>query len=224
MHTKPDVQESARVSRSALKRLLDLLGATIGLALLAIPFALTALAIKLDSTGPVFFRQERVGRNGRKFKPWKFRTMVEGAVNIGLGHTVARDDPRITRVGNILRKTGFDELPQLINVLKGDMSLVGPRPTWPHQVERYDEFQRRRLLAKPGLTGLAVVRGRNTLSWEERIKLDNWYIDHCSIWLDIKILALTPWKVLVTREGLYGEGGVNEDFGSNPSDTPSQGP
>ncbi|MBI4202781.1 MAG: sugar transferase, partial [Chloroflexi bacterium] len=113
-----------------------------------------------------------------------------------------------------LRNTGIDELPQFINVLTGKMSLVGPRPTIPSQVERYDDEQRRRLLAKPGVTGLAVVRGRNALSWEERIKLDTWYIDHWSIWLDIKVLVLTPWKILVTREGLYGEGGVNEDFGN----------
>ena len=206
------------------KRLLDLIGAVVGLAVLTIPFLAIALAIKLDSRGPVFFRQERVGRGERLFRPFKFRTMVQDATSMGLGHTVAQGDTRITRIGRILRNTGFDELPQFINVLKGDMSLVGPRPTWPYQVEQYDSVQRRRLLAKPGITGLVVVRGRNSLSWEERIKMDNWYIDHWSPWLDFKILALTPWKVLVTKEGLYGKGGVNEDFignSQNPSDPDS---
>ena len=198
------------------KRLLDLVGAVVGLLVLGIPFTLIALAIKLDSRGPVFFRQERVGRRDRIFRPWKFRTMVQGATSKGLWYRVAQDDSRITRVGRILRNTGFDELPQFINVLTGEMSLAGPRPTLPYQVERYDDVQRRRLLAKPGVTGLAVVQGRNALSWEERIKLDNWYIDHWSPWLDLRILALTPWKILVTREGLYGEDGINEDFGGGP--------
>ncbi len=201
------------------KRFLDLIGAVVGLALLTIPFLVIAIAIKLDSRGPVFFRQERVGRGERLFRPFKFRTMVPDATTMGLGNTVAQDDTRITRIGRILRNTGFDELPQMINVFKGEMSLVGPRPTWPHQVEQYNSVQRRRLLAKPGITGLVVVRGRNSLTWEERIKMDNWYIDHWSPWLDLKILAMTPWKVLVTKEGLYGEGGVNEDFTGN-----SQGP
>jgi lipopolysaccharide/colanic/teichoic acid biosynthesis glycosyltransferase len=211
MPTKPDGQQQARASHSRLKRLLDLFGATIGLALLAIPFALIVIAIKMDSRGPVFFRQERVGLNGRLFRPWKFRTMVPGAISMGLGYLVAQDDSRITRTGRLLRNTGVDELPQLINVLAGEMSLVGPRPTWSYQVDQYDDDQRKRLLAKPGVTGLAIVQGRNALSWEERIKLDNWFIDNWSLWLDIKILAMTPWRVLVTREGLYGEHGINED-------------
>ncbi|MBI4339605.1 MAG: sugar transferase [Chloroflexi bacterium] len=216
MHPEPDFNQSPPVSRSPLKRLLDITGSALGLAVLAGPFFLIAIAIKLDSRGPVFFRQERVGLRGKPFKPWKFRTMVEGAVNMGLGLSAARDDPRITPVGRFLRNTGIDELPQIINVLTGQMSLVGPRPTVPSQVMRYNDEQRRRLLARPGITGVAVVKGRNALSWAERIALDTWYIDHWSIWLDVRILALTPWKVLVTREGLYGEDGVNEDFGSTP--------
>jgi len=195
-----------------IKRLFDIVVSLMGLAVLAIPFVLIALAIKLDSKGPVFFKQERVGKDGRKFICWKFRTMVEGAINQGLGVTVAQDDPRITRVGRFLRNWGLDELPQLINVLKGEMSLVGPRPTLPYQVELYDDFQKRRLDVKPGITGWALVNGRNRLPWEERIKLDVWYVDHWSIWLDFKIILKTFWVVLVTREGLYGEGGVNDDF------------
>lgn len=195
-----------------IKRLFDIIVSLIGLAILALPFALVALAIKLDSKGPVFFKQERVGKDGKIFICWKFRTMIEGAVSQGLGVTVAQDDPRITRVGRFLRNWGLDELPQLINVLKGEMSLVGPRPTLPYQAELYDEFQRRRLEVKPGITGWALVNGRNLLPWEERIKLDVWYVDHWSLWLDLKILLKTVWIVLITREGLYGEGGVNDDF------------
>ena len=203
--------------RSLCKRGLDLGISVLGLSLLAVSFGLVVLVIKLDDRGAVFFRQERVGKNGRRFRVWKFRTMVTGAVSKGLGHTVAKDDERITCVGRILRNWGLDELPQLINVLMGEMSLVGPRPTLPYQVEYYDDFQRRRLEAKPGITSLAVVSGRNVLSWEERIKLDVWYIDHWSLWLDTKILLRTLWCVLVTREGLYGQDGVNDPFVSPPS-------
>ncbi|RLB08966.1 MAG: hypothetical protein DRG39_08145, partial [Deltaproteobacteria bacterium] len=169
-------------------------------------------AIKIDSKGPVFFRQERVGKNGKIFKIWKFRTMVMGAVSQGLGFNVARDDPRITRVGKFLRRWGLDELPQLINVLKGEMSIVGPRPTLKYQVDRYDAFQRQRLLMKPGITGWALIHGRNLLSWEERIKYDVWYVEHWSLGLDLWIILKTLWIVLVTKEGVYGKDGINDDF------------
>jgi len=205
------------------KRALDVILSAAGLILLAVPFTLIALAIKADSRGPVFFHQERVGKDGKIFRTWKFRTMVEGAVHQGLGYTVAKDDPRITRVGRVLRNWGLDELPQLINVLKGEMSLVGPRPTLPYQVEHYDNFQRRRLAVKPGITSLAVVSGRNLLPWEERIKLDVWYVDHWSLWLDFKILLKTIWTVLIKREGVYGEGGVNDPFVSPPPSTNNDG-
>lgn len=208
----PNRNNTSKRLQVLLKRLLDVAVSAVGLAVLAIPFALIALAIKLNSRGPVFFKQERVGKDSKRFICWKFRTMVEGAVNQGLGVTVAQDDPRITRVGRFLRNWGLDELPQLINVLKGEMSLVGPRPTLPYQVELYDDFQRRRLVVKPGITGWALVNGRNRLPWEERIKLDVWYVEHWSLWLDLKILFKTFWIVLITREGLYGEGGVNDDF------------
>jgi lipopolysaccharide/colanic/teichoic acid biosynthesis glycosyltransferase len=175
-----------------------------------------AIAIKLDSKGPVFFRQERVGALGKRFRVWKFRSMMDGAINQGLGVTVAKSDWRITRVGRILRDWGIDELPQLLNVFAGTMSIVGPRPTLAYQVEKYSDAQRRRLLMKPGISGMAVVRGRNSLSWEERIALDIDYVNNWSLWLDIQIIALTFWKVLVTREGLYGESGVNDDFTGSP--------
>jgi lipopolysaccharide/colanic/teichoic acid biosynthesis glycosyltransferase len=144
--------------------------------------------------------------------------MIAGAINHGLGLNVAHDDSRITRVGRILRNLGLDELPQLLNVLVGEMSLVGPRPTLAYQVEHYDATQRRRLEVRPGITSLAVVSGRNALSWKERIELDVWYIDHGSLWLDLRILAKTLWVVLVKREGLYGEGGVNDPFVEPPSE------
>jgi len=197
---------------SATKRALDLVTSALALIFLALPFAAIALVIKLDSKGPVFFRQERVGKGGRLFRVWKFRTMVVDAVSKGLGVTVAEGDERITRVGRILRASGIDELPQILNVLAGEMALVGPRPTLAYQVERYGPFQKRRLEVHPGITSLAVVSGRNALSWNERIELDVWYIDHWSLLLDLKIMLRTLWCVLVTREGLYGKDGVNDPF------------
>jgi len=195
----------------AVKRGMDLL-----VGLLSLPFAVMALAIRLDSRGPAFFRQERVGKDGKPFRVWKFRTMIVGAVQQGLGYNVCRGDPRITRVGRVLRNLGLDELPQLLNVLAGEMSFVGPRPTLPYQVAHYDAEQRRRLSVRPGITSLAVVSGRNALPWRERIALDLWYIEHWSLGLDLRILARTLWVVLVTRKGLYGEDGVNDPFVSPP--------
>jgi len=185
-----------------IKRLIDFWASLFGLILLFPSFLVTAIAIKLDSPGPVFFRQERVGKDGRVFKIFKFRTMVVNAENIGAGVFVEKEDPRITKVGKFLRNTSLDELPQLINVLRGEMSLVGPRPTLPYQVERYDERQRRRLLMRPGITGWAQVNGRNSLTWPEKIELDLWYIENWSLWLDLKIL----WKTFFTmfkKEDLY---------------------
>jgi lipopolysaccharide/colanic/teichoic acid biosynthesis glycosyltransferase len=202
--------------RRTLKRALDLGLSGAGLLVLALPFVAIALAIKLDSKGPVFFRQERAGKEAKPFRIWKFRTMVVGAVRQGLGYTVARDDPRITRVGRILRNVGLDELPQILNVISGTMSLVGPRPTFSYQVAQYDAHQRRGLSVRPGITSLAVVSGRNALPWRERIALDLWYVEHWSLRLDLRILARTLWVVLVTRKGLYGEDGVNDLFVSPP--------
>lgn len=200
--------------RLAAKRIIDLALAIPSLMVLSVPFLLIGALIKLDSKGPVFFRQERVGFRGQLFRPWKFRTMVVNAENIGLGVNVSINDDRICRMGKLLRNWGLDELPQLLNVVKGDMSLVGPRPTLLYQVEQYDDLQRRRLLVKPGVTGWALVNGRNLLTWQERIQRDVWYVDNWSISLDVKILFRTLWVVLVTREGIYGEGGVNDDFQS----------
>ena len=167
--------------------------------------------VKLDTPGPAFFRQERIGKDGHPFIAYKFRSMVDRATSLGLGLNVAVDDSRITRVGKFLRTTSLDELPQLFNVIKGEMSLVGPRPTLAYQVARYDEVQRRRLLVKPGITGWAQVNGRNAIPWEERIKLDVWYVENWSLWLDFRIMFRTL-KTWVRKEGLYGPSGVNYDF------------
>jgi len=199
---------------SGLKRLLDIALALPALTALAVPFALIAAAIKLDSPGPVFFRQERVGKDSRSFIPLKFRTM-EHCSRRGEIDTVSKDDPRFTKVGQFLRTWGLDELPQLWNVLKGEMSLVGPRPTLQYQVDLYDDRQRRRLLVKPGITGWALIHGRNALTWEERIEYDLWYVDNWSLWGDLKVLVRTL-VVVLKREGLYGPGGVNEMFGVEP--------
>jgi lipopolysaccharide/colanic/teichoic acid biosynthesis glycosyltransferase len=194
------------------KRTLDLLIGSAMIVVAAVPLMVAAIAIKLEDGGCVIFRQERVGRSGTPFDVFKLRTMTVMRSRPAGPDQLYHDDPRITKVGRMFRRLGFDELPQLFNVLAGHMSLVGPRPTLAFQVARYDSFQKRRLEAKPGITSLAVVSGRNALSWEKRIELDVWYIDHWSLWLDSSILLRTLWKVLVTREGLYGEAGFNDTF------------
>jgi lipopolysaccharide/colanic/teichoic acid biosynthesis glycosyltransferase len=175
-----------------VNRALDLAGASLGL-VLASPFlAAAAVAIKLGGGGPVLYRQQRVGRDGREFELVKLRTMVVGAERQGAGWAVNDGDPRITRVGSVLRRVSLDEVPQLWNVVRGEMSLIGPRPTLAYQVEQYTPHQRRRLDVRPGITGWAQVQGRASLPWEERIELDVWYVDNRSPRLDLKILALTP--------------------------------
>ena len=175
-----------------MNRALDLAGASLGL-VLASPFlAAAAIAIKLDGGGPVLYRQQRVGKDGREFELVKLRTMVVGAERQGAGWAVDHGDPRITRVGSVLRRVSLDEVPQLWNVVRGEMSLIGPRPTLAYQVEQYTPHQRRRLDVRPGITGWAQVQGRASLPWEERIELDVWYVEHRSPSLDLKILARTP--------------------------------
>jgi lipopolysaccharide/colanic/teichoic acid biosynthesis glycosyltransferase len=167
-----------------------------GALLVASPLlALAALAIKLEDGGPVLYRQTRVGRDGTDFELLKLRTMVVGAETMGAGLAVNRGDSRITRTGRILRKLSLDELPQLWNVVRGEMSVIGPRPTLRYQVEQYDERQRHRLDVKPGITGWAQVNGRASLPWAERIELDVWYVEHRSPLLDLRILARTPFAL-----------------------------
>jgi lipopolysaccharide/colanic/teichoic acid biosynthesis glycosyltransferase len=153
---------------------------------------LAALAAKLEDRGPVLYRQTRVGKDGADFELLKLRTMVVGAETMGAGYAVDEGDSRITRVGRLLRRLSLDELPQLWNVIRGEMSVIGPRPTLRYQVERYDARQARRLQVKPGITGWAQVHGRAALPWAERIELDVWYVEHRSALLDLKILAKTP--------------------------------
>ncbi len=195
-----------------LKRLFDVFVSVVALIILLPLFLIIAILIKIDSKEPVFFRQERIGKNGEPFYILKFRTMIEGAVDKGLGYTVAQNDERITRIGKFLRKWGIDEFPQLINVLKGEMSLVGPRPTLRYQVEKYTDFQKKRLQVKPGITSWALIHGRNLLSWEERIKYDVWYIENWSLWLDIKIILKTFYLIFIKQEGVYGKDGINDPF------------
>jgi lipopolysaccharide/colanic/teichoic acid biosynthesis glycosyltransferase len=161
-----------------------------------------AVAVRLESPGPAIYRQVRVGRDGRHFEIFKLRTMVKDAEHTGLGLAVVPGDARITRVGRFLRRTSLDELPNLWNVLRGEMAIVGPRPTVPVQVEQYTERQWGRLAVHPGLTGWAQVNGRASLPWPERIELDIWYVDHRSLWLDLKILALTV-RMVFHGHGLY---------------------
>jgi lipopolysaccharide/colanic/teichoic acid biosynthesis glycosyltransferase len=175
-----------------VNRALDVAGASLGLTVSAPFLGLAALAIKLEDRGPVLYRQQRVGKDGAEFQLLKLRTMIVGAERVGAGYAVNAGDERITRVGRVLRRLSFDELPQLWNVVRGDMSLIGPRPTLRYQVERYTPRQRRRLEVKPGITGWAQVHGRAALPWPERIELDVWYVEHRSPWLDLRILLRTP--------------------------------
>jgi lipopolysaccharide/colanic/teichoic acid biosynthesis glycosyltransferase len=176
----------------AVNRVLDAAIAGTGLLVSAPLLGVAALAIKLEDGGPVLYRQTRVGKDGGDFELLKLRTMVVGAEQLGAGWAVDRGDARITRVGRLLRRSSIDELPQLWNVLRGDMSVIGPRPTLRYQVERYTERQRRRLSVLPGLTGWAQIHGRAELSWEDRIELDVWYVEHRSPRVDLKILLRTP--------------------------------
>jgi len=194
------------MSRSALlraevaaKRAFDVLLAGVLLILLLPLLAMIALVVKATSTGEVIFRQERSGRGGAPFVIYKFRTMIPHAPRSVLGSYAYRDDPLITRVGRLLRMTSLDELPQLVNVLKGDMSIVGPRPDLPHHVDKYTAFQRRRLQVRQGITGWAQVSGRNELSWEERIKLDVEYVERWSLFLDLIVLLKTFGAVLSAK-------------------------
>jgi undecaprenyl phosphate N,N'-diacetylbacillosamine 1-phosphate transferase len=191
-----------RIVQLTVKRCLDVLIAGAGLLLFWPVFVLIAVCIKFSSRGPVFFLQERAGFRGKPFRILKFRTMVENADRIGTGLYVSQNDVRITRVGKILRRFSFDELPQLLHIMTGKMSLVGPRPGLPYHLERYTAQQARRLLMRPGLTGWSQVNGRNLLSWPERIEKDVWYVDNFSLSLDARILLRT-FTVWISADGLY---------------------
>jgi lipopolysaccharide/colanic/teichoic acid biosynthesis glycosyltransferase len=191
------------MSGRGLPRVADLALAALGLLVGAPIVAVSAAAIKLTSRGPVIYRQQRVGREGQAFEVYKLRTMRMGADPVGVGTPVLEDDPRVTRVGRFLRRFSLDEIPNLVNVLRGEMAIVGPRPTLAAQVELYTPSQLRRLEVKPGLTGWAQVNGRAGIPWEERIELDVWYVDNRSPRLDLRILGRT-FRMLITGHGLYG--------------------
>jgi len=184
-----------------MPRAADLLVATVALIVLSPVLLAAAIWIKLGSRGPVIYRQRRVGRGGAGFEMWKLRTMEQGSDPVGVGTVVTRDDPRVTRAGRFLRRTSFDELPNLVNVLRGEMAIVGPRPTIPAQVDDYTPFQNRRHEVLPGITGWAQVQGRAGIPWEERIELDVEYVDRRSAALDARILAKTVWLV-ISGQGL----------------------
>ena len=200
-----------------IKRSIDLVGASVGLLLLLPVFAVVALLIRLTMGPPIFFRQQRPGLHGKAFTLLKFRTMTQARDANGI---LLPDAQRLTRLGSFLRRTSLDEFPELINVLRGDMSLVGPRPLLMQYLIHYTPEQSRRHEVKPGITGCAQINGRNTISWEQKFAFDVWYVDHRSFWLDIKILVLTIWKVL-RREGINQEGQVTTSEFTGTS-TPSE--
>ena len=175
-----------------MQRAADVAIAGAALVLTSPLLAVAAVAVKLEDRGPVFYRQVRVGKDGEDFELFKLRTMVVGAERIGAGYAIDRGDSRITRTGRLLRRLSIDELPQLWNVVRGDMSVIGPRPTLRYQVDQYDARQLHRLDVKPGITGWAQTHGRTRLTWAERIELDLWYVEHRSALVDLKILLRTP--------------------------------
>jgi len=190
------------VRSQAIKRVVDIAGASVGIILLAPVMLAVALLVLLTMGRPVLFRQQRPGLRGKPFTLYKFRTMRDARTASG---ELLPDDLRLTTFGKWLRSTSLDELPELFNVLKGEMSLVGPRPLLMEYLPRYSPEQARRHEVKPGITGWAQVNGRNALTWEEKFRMDVWYVDHWNLWLDMKILLLTIWKVL-KREGISAEG------------------
>lgn len=193
---------------SVLLRFRDLVGAALLLVATAPMLGVIALCIWLEAGRPILFRQTRTGRRGRPFDLLKFRTLQP------VDHDPRCPQAVVTRIGRVLRRWGLDELPQLWNVMRGEMSLVGPRPTLPKQTRRYGPFERQRLDVRPGLTGWAQIHGRNALSWPERIELDVWYVAHRSFWLDLRILLRTP-RVLLRGQGTYGRSGKNPSFSSS---------
>jgi len=201
---------STQACRIIAKHILDVLGSLILLALLSPIMLVAAILIRCNTRGPVLFHQQRLGIKGQPFKLWKFRTMMEGSGAVSHDR-LTRDDPRITSIGKVLRAWGIDELPQLWCVLIGQMSLVGPRPAPLYHLDHYTQLQRKRLLVRPGLTGWALIHGRNNIPWKERIELDVWYVENWSLLLDMKVLFKSLF-VILKREGVYGPSGTNDTF------------
>ena len=201
-----------------VKRCLDLVLALLALVVLSPVILIAALAVKLSSPGPVIFRQKRLGRDGKEFDFYKFRSMVVNAESTGSGVYSGKGDPRVTKVGRFLRASSIDELPQLINILKGDMALIGPRPPltyhpWP--IHQYTEAQRHMFDVRPGITGWAQTHGRKGVEWHRRIELNVWYVEHVSLWLDVKIFFLTIFKVFSNADNANTEVTLKKD-GADP--------
>lgn len=197
----------------AVKRFLDVTASFLVLVLLSPLLLAVSILIKIDSRGPVIFRQKRIGRNGKVFEIYKFRSMCVGAEKTGSGVYSGKGDARVTRIGKILRATSIDELPQLLNILKGEMSFVGPRPPLtyhPWKYEEYTDFQKRMFEVRPGITGWAQVNGRKDVEWHKRIELNVWYVDHMSLLLDIKIMFMTAFKVLTNADNENSGATVNK--------------
>lgn len=197
----------------AVKRFLDVTASFLGLVLLSPLLLAVSILIKIDSRGTVIFRQKRIGRNGKVFEIYKFRSMCVGAEKTGSGVYSGKGDARVTRIGKILRATSIDELPQLLNILKGEMSFVGPRPPLtyhPWKYEEYTDFQKRMFEVRPGITGWAQVNGRKDVEWHKRIELNVWYVDHMSLLLDIKIMFMTAFKVLTNADNENSGATVNK--------------
>lgn len=197
----------------AVKRFLDVTASFLGLVLLSPLLLAVSILIKIDSRGPVIFRQKRIGRNGKVFEIYKFRSMCVGAEKTGSGVYSGKGDARVTRIGKILRATSIDELPQLLNILKGEMSFVGPRPPLtyhPWKYEEYTDLQKRMFEVRPGITGWAQVNGRKDVEWHKRIELNVWYVDHMSLLLDIKIMFMTAFKVLTNADNENSGATVNK--------------
>lgn len=188
-----------------IKRMLDVVIAALTMIFLSPLMAFTAVAVKLESDGPAIFKQDRLGLNGKVFKIYKFRSMCQGAEHTGTGVYSGADDMRVTKVGKIIRATSIDELPQLFNILKGDMSFIGPRPPLtyhPWDISEYTKEQLHMFDVRPGITGWAQVNGRKDVEWHKRIEFNCWYVDHMSFWLDIKILFITVIKVLKNEDNV----------------------
>ena len=199
----PDAKPASAIYRDFFKRILDLLVAVPALFLFAIPMAIVAVMVKLDSPGPVLFRQERIGKDGKVFQMLKFRSMYVNSEHTGTGVYSEKNDVRVTNVGRLIRASSLDELPQLFNVLKGDMSLLGPRPPltyhpWP--LDEYTEDQRHMFDVRPGFSGWAQIHGRKDVEWHHRIELNVWYVNHVRFSLDLKIFFVTIWKVLKNED------------------------
>ena len=208
-----DAMESTIIVRYALKRFLDFAVATTLLIMFSVPLVLIAIATKLESKGPVLLEQGRTGKDGKVFTLYKLRSIRISKEQSNVFH----GEQDVTRVGKFIRRWRIDEIPQFINVLRGEMSIVGPRPTLPYQVTRYNQEQRRRLNVKPGLTGWSQIHGDSAISWPDRIALDLWYIDNWSLWLDLKIMFLTPFALLRIRK-------INAEEGPPPDDISRMSP